>query len=269
MQNTFDQQVNKAFRFSILAFVWSWLWWTPRILATFNVFELSPLWDAVLGAVGAIGPGLSAAMLALRSGGKSSAIEFFKRGWKLNFNLLLILPALAIMPIIGGITTGVLVLTGLENPWEFSLFGYIGVQAAPMIVLLLISAVGEEYGWRGYLQKEMQTTWNPFKTSLLLGLIWGVWQLPLHFVSGTLQSLMPVILIVLQAMALSVLFTWLYNKTGGSLLIAALFHFSMSLCGMIFPVWAGPIAQWVYLLLTILSVFALGMLVGWRKHRPF
>ena len=267
MQSTFDDRINEVARFSVMTFLWSWLWWTPRILATYGVISLSPLWDVVLGAIGALGPGLTALTQVWRTKGKTAAIEFCGRGWKFNFNPMLLLPAVVIMPLIGGLTTWVLALTGLENPWEYSLLSIIDLPLVFVIVVLLISAAGEETGWRGFVQQQLQTILNPFRASLVLGLVWGVWQLPLHFIGGTLQSVLPVMQIILQAIALSVLFTWLYNKSRGSLLVATLFHFSVSLCGLIFPVWASTIGQWVYLLLIIVSIVGLGMAVGLYNYR--
>jgi membrane protease YdiL (CAAX protease family) len=261
--NPSDSQINSIIRFAAAAFGWSWLCWAPCILSAFAVINLSPVLTAVLVTAGACGPALS----ALRLNHLSSQPVNLLRGWKPRFHPVFLIPALLIMPLIGLIIVLVLSLSGVENPWSYNLFTYAQIPPALTIALLLISAAGQETGWRGFLQPLLQGIWNPLRVSLITGALWGVWQLPLHFVAGTYQSVTPVLHILLQSVALSILFTWLYNKTGGSVLIAALFHFSMALSALIFPVWAGLLAQWAYLLLIVLAIVALGMAVGLYRFR--
>jgi hypothetical protein len=267
MQSKFDAGVREISSFTVIAFLWSWLWWSPRVLSTFSVIQVSPALDAVLGTIGAMGPGIAAFLQIWRRRGKTAAKQFGNHGWKMNFHPALWIPALLLIPAIGGITTAILLLAKLENPWDFSLLTSINLPFVLILALVFISAIGEEIGWRGYAQPLLQGFLNPLRVSLVLGLIWGVWQLPLHFVNDTLQSALPVLHIILQAIALSVLFTWLYNKSGGSLPVAILFHFSISMTGLIFPVWAGFIGQWSYLLLIIAGIVGLGMVVGLINYR--
>ena len=58
------------------------------------------------------------------------------------------------------------------------------------------------------------------KASLVLGALWGLWHLPLHFIEGTVQSAIPVYQFVLQQMVLAVFYTWLYNHTRGAVSVA-------------------------------------------------
>lgn len=267
MQTYDSEKINEVIRYALMAVAWSWLWWIPRVLATFEVIRLPQWADLLLGAVGALGPGLAAVWMLNRSGGQKSLADSFKQGWKLRFNPLLLVPALAIMPLIGAITGWVLSLTGIDDPWQYNLIALTGAPLAGTLAALAVSAAGQEIGWRGFLQPKLQSFLNPLRVSLVIGVIWTVWQLPLHFVYGAVQSVTPVLHLLLQTLALSILFTWLYNKTNGSTLVAVLFHFTIGASGVLFPVWAGVLARWVYFLLIVLSIVGLGVAVGFYNYR--
>ena len=70
----------------------------------------------------------------------------------------------------------------------------------------------------------MLTRFNALTASLILGLICGLWHLPLHFIEGTVQYGIPVYQFFLQQMLLAILYTWLYNHVQGSLLAIVVFH---------------------------------------------
>ena len=91
------------------------------------------------------------------------------------------------------------------------------------------SALGEELGWRGFVLPRMQARHSALKASLLIGILWGPWHLPL-WLTGTEShpiSLYPAF--VVAVIASSVFYTWLYNNTGGSLLIVVLYHAASNL----------------------------------------
>jgi uncharacterized protein len=82
----------------------------------------------------------------------------------------------------------------------------------------------EEVGWRGYLLPRLQDRATALVASVAIGLVWSVWHAPLFLIGSTTQASTPVLWFTLQAIALSVILTWTYNGTGGSLLLAVLFH---------------------------------------------
>ena len=103
-------------------------------------------------------------------------------------------------------------------------------------------AAGEELGWRGFALPRLQQHRNALDASILLGLVWGLWHLPLYFVLGTGQSAMlsagtsPAFAIggfLGWTIGLSVLFTWLFNQTGGSLIVVILFHAAVNLAAFL------------------------------------
>lgn len=83
----------------------------------------------------------------------------------------------------------------------------------------------EEFGWRGFLQKEIQKKYNPLITVLIISFLWSLWHLPLHYngfySTGGFIDLLPRFIFTIP---LTVVITWLYNKSSYSILTVVLFH---------------------------------------------
>lgn len=109
------------------------------------------------------------------------------------------------------------------------------LQLVALIVMtFLVGPLSEELGWRGYALDRLQSRWNALTSSILLGLIWGGWHLPLFFMKGTVQAAMGLglafWLFILDAVLLSILFSWVYNNTSRSTLSALLLHWAYNFC---------------------------------------
>ncbi len=106
--------------------------------------------------------------------------------------------------------------------------------STPLLVLtfllgqLILGPLGEELGWRGFALPRLLQRFSPLGASLLLGAIWGVWHLPSFFVSSLVQSSLTIPLFLFGALCMSILATWLYLHTGGSVLITVLFHLAFN-----------------------------------------
>jgi len=102
-----------------------------------------------------------------------------------------------------------------ETPWF--------IMAVALVVSTGVQA-GEEVGWRGYALPRLARHIGLARASILLGVIWAAWHLPLFFVpeSDTYGQSFPVFL--LQVTAISVAMAWLYWRTAGSLLLVMLMH---------------------------------------------
>jgi membrane protease YdiL (CAAX protease family) len=103
----------------------------------------------------------------------------------------------------------------------------------PLLLIKVIQAgVGEEFGWRGFASPRLQRRHSALVASLIVGLMHGLWHWPLYFVEPMTQyyeqvawGFWPALLIdTVMVILWSVTYTWLYNNTRGSVLIAAFFH---------------------------------------------
>jgi membrane protease YdiL (CAAX protease family) len=97
----------------------------------------------------------------------------------------------------------------------------------PLIIIDLTAGVlGEELGWRGYAFNLLQKKYIPLKASLIIGIIWGLWHLPLMILSGFsgFELVQYIIAFMVAIISASVIITFFYNKSK-NILIAMWIHF--------------------------------------------
>lgn len=103
-----------------------------------------------------------------------------------------------------------------------------GQEAWYILIIAMIFSTpvqaGEEIGWRGYALPRLTERMGLPAASILLGVIWALWHLPLFFVHGADTYHQPFFLYTVQVTAISVAMAWLYARTGGSLLLTMLLH---------------------------------------------
>jgi membrane protease YdiL (CAAX protease family) len=109
----------------------------------------------------------------------------------------------------------------------------LGVNPLGILPALFISTLPpllEELGWRGYALDRLQIDWSALNASLILGVVWAAWHLPLFFISGSFHYEVVGFLTVgfwlfmIGVVALSVIFTWVFNHTARSIIGVILLH---------------------------------------------
>lgn len=117
----------------------------------------------------------------------------------------------------------------------------------PLLTALAIGPM-EEFGWRGVALPLLQRRFAPFWADLVLAAIWAVWHMPSFFLSGTPQDGLSFGAFFAGMLAISMILCALFNASGGSILIAALFHFQLNN-----PIW--PDAQpWDSVVFAVIAV---------------
>jgi membrane protease YdiL (CAAX protease family) len=112
--------------------------------------------------------------------------------------------------------------------------------AAIIASTIIFGQAGEETGWRGYALPRLATRIGLGGASIVIGIIWAAWHLPLFFIAGTDTTGQSFPLYLLQVTALSVAITWLYSRTNGSLFLTMLMHASINNTKDIVPSSAQP-----------------------------
>lgn len=179
-------------------------------------------------------PTISAFILTYMKAGKAGVQTLLKRyvhirlGWKwyLGATTLLIVPAAI---------TFVLNIIHVGNGTGISSEATVPYVSVMMIYTFLSGPFSEEAGWRGYLLPRLQAKFNTLLSSLIVGIVWVLWHVPLAFVEGTNQSLFGVVGWIIYAVlivSLSLILSWLYNNTKGSLLLVIIGHFCFNLSSM-------------------------------------
>ena len=194
--------------FFVLAYALSW--W-PSIL---YALDLSP--QPIVG----FGPFLAALIVLAATRGKSGVVALLRRmvRWRVApvwYAVALLLP---VMITVGA--TVLNVLLGAQAPSSVELGGWMGLFPL-FALLLLVPGIGgawEEPGWRGYALPQLQVGRSALLASLILGVLWAFWHLPLMVVGEVNWS--DLVLVI----AVSVVLTWVFNNSNGSVLIVMLLH---------------------------------------------
>ena len=108
------------------------------------------------------------------------------------------------------------------------------IIAVPVLFFVSFLINGEEIGWRGFALPRLQARFNALTASLILGVIWAGFHLPLFWTVGSTQAGQPIFGFFISIVASSIIVTWLYNNTN-SLLLVVLFHASVNTWSQIIP----------------------------------
>ncbi len=96
--------------------------------------------------------------------------------------------------------------------------------AAGNFIGRLFVNVWEEIGWRGFALPRLQARYNALTASLVLGLLWSLWHLPLYLSADNFLAEVPFYDFFPEFVFVSIIYTWIYNNANGSLLFVTLFH---------------------------------------------
>jgi uncharacterized protein len=236
--------------FFILVFGLTWVVWVPRASG------------APLGTVGQVWtwvPAIAALLAAALTGGRAAVSELGARlvRWRVGWQwyLVVILGPAAFSLVVAG------VYAMLGGSWADAappalLEGPLMMLPLFLVILTLTDGLGEELAWRGFALPRLLTRYNALAASLILGVIWALWHLPLLWTEGGPMYQLPVWLLLMDVTAKSVLFTWVFLHTRGSVLIAMLLHGATNLF-LVSP----DVASTGYLTLPLLAAVAKWVLV--------
>jgi membrane protease YdiL (CAAX protease family) len=116
------------------------------------------------------------------------------------------------------------VVLGGQPPSLGLLIGALPTLVFVSVYMMITVALGEEVGWRGYALPALQARYGALTSSVILGVMWALWHLPVFFNPDTLYSNLPFLQFLAYIVPFAVLTTWVFNSTGGSVLMAMFFH---------------------------------------------
>lgn len=218
----------------LLMFALTW----PIDLANsgFMLFQVSPVLAIFVG-YGLVLATLLTTGLTLGSQGVTALLKRFliwRVGWKWYLVALLLMPSIQFVSVL-------LSAVVRQSPIDFSTVYAFKIFGPSVNLILLIVpfflfdalANGEEIAWRGFVLPRVQAKHSALVSSLIVGVIWGIWHLP-KFLSH--WDTLTFVFFMAGITARSVLYTWLYNNTKGSLLLTTIFHAAGNTGGILLPV---------------------------------
>jgi membrane protease YdiL (CAAX protease family) len=210
---------------------------------------MGPTWAIALYIVGGFVPSLAALFLTWKHDGKIGLRSLWQR--IIQFNIGLRWYGAAVLVVVLGTLGQLVIIRLMGNPFDLTVFLK---QMGSALPLFILGPLSEEIGWRGYALDRLQTKWNALTSSLILGLVWGFWHLPLFAMIGTSQYelAIPFVGFVVGLMVTAIIFTWLHNNTHSSIWMAIFFH------------WV-----WTYSAQVMASGVTRSVLYNWLEYLPY
>lgn len=258
--------------FFILVFALTWLLQIVDALGSHGLLPVRvPLVMQVL--LVAYMPTLAAVIMAALTGGRTEVKDLLRKLliWKVELRWYL-----AAVFIFAAICASAVLLTKQVTDATLPLLsgqvasaGWALLFMLPALFLVTTLINGEELAWRGFALPRLQTRWSAGTSSLLLGTVWIMFHLPMWLTyRGYPLDASAVLSWSVQLLGASVIFTWLFNNTRGSVLLAYLLHGSVNTWTRVFPIEsAPPLTGW--LITGFVCLTALGLIVscGWEHLR--
>ncbi len=220
MKDTLSQEAQGQLRRQLTAYFLTTFAFSWGIFGSALAFDFAQSPIVILGVWG---PTLSAIIVTARFYGRDGLKRFFGR-INAREGLKWFLPLLAFFLVIG--LTGRFigsVAAGIEFEPEF--WGWAWV-AQVMVTQLLIAGMGEEFGWRGFALQRLQHIMTPFKATMIVAFFHLLWHAPTYWLGQGMHNV-PAIWAAFFLLPWTILFTWAYNKSKGSILVSVFFHATM------------------------------------------
>jgi membrane protease YdiL (CAAX protease family) len=226
-----------------IAFAGTWLLDLPMLLGQDGLglfpYSVPMVLYAILFILGAYtGPTLAAYLVTNAVDGKDGMRELFRRygQWRVGMRwYLFVIFAFPIIHIVAAsISLQSVPVAELSANWATFFSTYLPL----LLIFPALITWGEEPGWRGFALTRLLERYHPLVASLIVGIIHGLWHLPIYFLVVGPAANGPFDLAkfatnLLAIMSVTIIFTWVFTHAKGSILFAVLIHASLNVT----PAW--------------------------------
>lgn len=240
--------MKKPILFTTITFSISWTLWLLAILAQEDIL---PEIFGIFGMFSVFGPFIAFLLLIKK---EKPLKETFK-----NMFTNTTVPIYLFVTITPFILSGISYLVyrlfeTAPEPIDFQIIPFI----VTAIIILFVGGPIEEFGWRGYLLPKLRVKYSFVATALIVGLIHGIWHLPLHFLEGTVQSAIPIPEFIAITILTAFAYSFIYEHTK-SIIPMIILHLTANLSGALFPYFHNMQGRYtlftLYLLLDIVLIY--------------
>lgn len=244
--------------FFALAFGITWFVQLPAVLAHYGILPGPEAQYMNPAGLGLFGPMIAALIVARIEGGKGGTGKFFRSIWKWRVSPIWYVLALALPTVGFVIARGAYGLVAADGgPWTYP------PENAQRVAAMIIAPIGEEIGWRGFALPRLQARFSRLNAAIILGFAWGFWHLMMYLMADISPSIL--IASILFLVPGSVLYSWIYNRSCGSALMAILIHMgthlnnpNQVLSGTTTPFWISVVGY------TLLGLVVLADRDAWK-----
>lgn len=270
MQNYFRNSLKKKvlLKYLIITFILTWCVWGILILSTKGIISntIHSRHTFLYIIVGGSAPSFVAFLYTGLTNGLRGIKDLFKKIliWKVNplwyLFVLLYIPVIYYLPVVFCQLLGEQYIITQRFEFQKLITLFIGQ--------LYVGPINEEFGWRGFVLPRLQDHHHPMVSSILLGGIHAIWHIPLYFITGIYQFKTPFLLYLLTVISFSIIYTWLYNGTGGSLIFVCLLHASYNFQPNYFKVIVPANPSIIYTVLSNIFAFVPFIIIVFFMLRP-
>ncbi len=234
-----EKKLKHAIIFFIASFVWTWLFYFAIIAFGLNPYQGTGM---VLLILGGCSPTFVGIIMALFTYSKEDRMDYLKRAYQVTrIRPLMWLFILLIFPVIYGVSIGIDSALGGGLPQMTNLKAVLASPLTffPLILLSFLSGpFSEELGWRGFALDPLLKRYGLIRASVILGVIWAVWHLPLFLMPQTWHGQIGFGLtgfwaFMLMTVGLAGMMSWVYIQTERSILSAMLMHLASNFTGQL------------------------------------
>jgi len=271
-------KLASAWVYFLATFAWTWLIWGTGILLGFTAETGEGLIVALLGVIGPLVTGIGFTYFTRDIEGRRDywkrIIDFKRIPAKWYLVIFLFVPVLNGLAALLDRMSG-----GTGGTWGEAARNVLSdpLSIIPSILFASLIPFIEELGWRGYVLDRLQEKHTALVSSLILGVVWALWHLPLFFVPGSYQAGLGVgslafWLFMIGIVPLNLPFTWIYNNTGRSTLAVILFHVMVNFTGELMALSERAdtlsIALWFVAAMTIAAIWGTKTLRREKEQTP-
>ncbi len=224
------QYKYRPFRFYITCFLATWIFWIPA--AVISKSQNDNGLSSLLMLLGLTAPAVTAVVTVLTSGSKALKADLKRKlvgFYRIKpFSILAAVVGFMVI-IVVSILLSLFVGQTLEQ-FAFTEDFSFSVGGTSALLTILLAAVIEEVGWRGYGEDSVASYFSWFTESVIFGFVWALWHLPLFWIEGTYHyglkelGIGYMLNFLVSVNPLGFLTTWVYVKNNRSMLACILFH---------------------------------------------
>jgi membrane protease YdiL (CAAX protease family) len=259
--------------FFAATFLWTWAFYAPIAVGGHNPYEMP--WTILL-IFGGMGPSVVGVLMVLFMKDKEARRDYWRRCFSFRrIGLKWWLVIFLTFPLIYGLSLLLSATQGGSLPGMTLLKDLIAHPAViPLAVFIrfMSGPWSEEFGWRGYALDRILQPLGTVPGSIVLGVGWGVWHLPLFFMPATWHGQVGFAFtgfwtFILLSVALSLFMTWVYLNTCRSILSGMMIHFASNFTAQLFEPASAQLEVLRVILLLAVAVVASVSLYK-REYEP-
>jgi len=253
-----------------MAFGIYWIIWIGLAVYGVNTQTAS---GSALFSLSVLGPAIAAITLTYMTRDKEQIHDYWQRitdTKRISFRwylVILFLPAVLL-----GFSALIDIAMGGKGLNFGAQIAQFSVNPIYMIVIAVAAPTLEEFGWRGYVLDKLQMKWNALTSSLILGVLWSLWHVPVFLIPGTYQYSLGIgsfafWTFTISIIPLPILFTWVFNNTFRSTLSAILLHIAFDTTAEIFSITESAYDYFILLTIVLSIVIVMKWGAGTMKVR--